>query len=83
MTRLLLSAVLVLAGGGLISTAQTQQPPSVDLAKKCREMALKAHPPNRVGQKSRAGEAQRQFFGECVSKDGNMPPGPEPQGKKR
>jgi len=43
---------------------------SVDLAKKCREMAIKAHP-RPHGHKPYA-QAERDFFGECVSKNGKM-----------
>ena len=40
---------------------------SVDLAKKCREMAIKAHPPESPGTKAYA-QAERDFFRECVAK---------------
>ena len=43
---------------------------SVDLAKKCREMAIKAHPRS-PGHKPYA-QAERDFFHECVSKNGQM-----------
>ena len=45
---------------------------SVDLAKKCREMAVKAHPPTLPGTKPYA-RAERDYFRECVSKNGEMP----------
>ena len=43
---------------------------SVDLAKKCREMAIKAHP-RPHGHKPYA-QAERDFFSECVAKNGQM-----------
>jgi hypothetical protein len=58
---------------------------SVDLAKKCREMAVKAHPPAPAGTTAYA-QAERDFFRLCVAKNGDMqdnsapkapPPGPE------
>jgi len=46
---------------------------SADLAKKCREMAVKAHPsPVPPGNKAYA-QAQRDFFRECVARNGEMP----------
>ena len=58
---------------------------SADLAKKCREMAIKAHPPELAGSKPYA-QAERDFFSDCVSKNGEMqdtsqpkaPPPPPP-----
>jgi hypothetical protein len=44
---------------------------SADLAKKCRAMAIKAHPPARPGTKPYA-QAERDFFSECVAKNGQM-----------
>lgn len=47
---------------------------SVELAKKCRDLALKAHPYKLPGQPG-AGNAkeQRDYFSTCVSRGGNMP----------
>lgn len=44
---------------------------SADLAKKCREMAIKAHPPAPAGTKPYA-QAERDFFRDCVAKNGQM-----------
>lgn len=45
---------------------------SVQLAKKCREMAVKAHPPPlRLGNKAYA-QAERDFFAQCVANDGHL-----------
>ena len=46
---------------------------SVDLAKKCREMAIKAHP--RPHGHMPYAQAERDFFRECVSKNGEMDSG--------
>jgi len=43
---------------------------SADLAKKCRDMAIKAHPPL-LGNKPYA-QSERDFFRECISKNGQM-----------
>lgn len=50
---------------------------SVELAKKCRELALKAHPyklPGEPGAGSAA--AQRDYFSACIKQGGNMPSEP-------
>jgi curli biogenesis system outer membrane secretion channel CsgG len=45
---------------------------SVELAKKCRDMAVKAHPPPiRLGNKAYA-QAERDFFARCVAHNGNI-----------
>lgn len=46
---------------------------SVDLAKKCRDMAIKAHPFDVAGSKTGSAAAERSYFKECVAKGGNMP----------
>ena len=42
---------------------------SADLAKKCREMAIRAHPPAPAGTKAYA-QAEREFFRSCIAKNG-------------
>lgn len=47
---------------------------SVELAKKCRDLALKAHPyklPGNPGPGSAT--VERDYFNTCVSRGGNMP----------
>jgi len=45
---------------------------TADLAKKCREMAVKAHPPPKPPGNKAYAQAERDFFSECVSKNGQM-----------
>jgi hypothetical protein len=45
---------------------------SADLAKKCRDMAIKSHPPPIPPGGKAYAEAERAFFSECVSKNGDM-----------
>lgn len=45
---------------------------SVDLAKKCRDMAVKAHPPAPAGTSPYA-QAEREFFSKCIKNNGEMP----------
>jgi hypothetical protein len=42
---------------------------SVDLAKKCRDMAIKAHP---LAVPGKPYEAERDFFRQCVAKNGQI-----------
>ena len=44
-----------------------------DLAIKCRDMAIKAHPPKQPGTKAGYAQAERDFFQSCVAKNGKMP----------
>jgi hypothetical protein len=45
---------------------------SAELAKKCRALAIKAHPTERAGTSPYA-QAQRDYFQNCVAKGGNVP----------
>ena len=45
---------------------------TVELAKKCRAMALKEHPTPRVGTKTGEHKAQTAYFRSCIAKDGKM-----------
>jgi hypothetical protein len=68
------SKILVMAfatGAMIFSSGWPVLAISVDLAKKCREMAIKAHPLAPAGTKAYA-EAQRAYFRQCVTNDGNM-----------
>ena len=51
----------------------TSNPISVELAKKCRALALKVHPSQRPGSKTGQAQAQRDYFNACIAKGGNMP----------
>jgi hypothetical protein len=46
---------------------------SAELAKKCRGLAIKAHPTEPAGKKAGSVQAQRDYFRDCVAKGGNMP----------
>jgi hypothetical protein len=45
---------------------------SADLANKCREMAIKAHPPPVPPGGKAYAQAERDFFNECIAKNGQM-----------
>ena len=53
---------------------------SVELAKKCRAMAIQAHPYKIPGIKGPGtAEAERSYYSDCLAKGGNMPPPPPTQ----
>jgi hypothetical protein len=54
-----------------VSAQQQTQQVSAELAKKCREMAVKAHPTQLAGTSPYAA-AQREYFRQCIAKGGNM-----------
>jgi len=45
---------------------------SADLARKCRDLAIKAYPPAVAGSRSGTAEAERDFYRACVAKGGNI-----------
>ena len=69
---------VALAGSTLLAeTAPTAHsnrtgPISAELAKTCRALAVKAHPTQPAGSRIASGQAQRNYFQECVAKSGNM-----------
>jgi hypothetical protein len=66
----LASALVAAALAALPSAAQSAI--SAELAKKCRELAIKAHPTLPAGSKGGAEQAQRDYFRECIAKNGDM-----------
>jgi hypothetical protein len=48
------------------------QSPSADLAKKCRELAIKAYPPTKAGTGSGHAALQRDHFQRCIASGGNV-----------
>ena len=64
MTAKRLASTLVAAALAALPSA-AQSAISAELAKKCRELAIKSHPPCRPA-------AQRDYFRECIAKNGDM-----------
>ena len=54
---------------------------TAEVAKKCRALAIKAHPTARAGTKGGIEEAQRSFFKDCIAKDGNVDDAPGEKAK--
>ncbi len=66
--------LIVFALMAYLTTAQPVSAITVELAKKCRAMAIKAHPPKMAGTKAAAGveKAERDYFNACVAKGGKI-----------
>jgi hypothetical protein len=69
-TLIILAALLV--GLNAAFAAQPQHAPSAALAKKCRELAVKAHPPATAGSKTGTAAAERAYFTTCIKTGGEM-----------
>ncbi len=64
----------------LASSANCACALTAEVAKKCRALAIKAHPPVVAGSKIGSEQAQRAYFRDCVTKGGDVeePKGTEP-----
>ena len=72
----ILSALIIVTGAASPAAAI-----SAELANKCRDMAIKSHPPPfPLGNKAYA-QAERDFFRTCVAKRGQMPDSDAPNPK--
>ena len=68
-----LFAVTILALGANLLTPTASLAITAELAKKCRLMAIQAHPTQLAGKKNTGVEAaQRSYFSDCVAHDGKM-----------
>jgi hypothetical protein len=76
-----LGAVIVAAVWSM-SMIQSASAITADVARKCREVAIKAHPPTTAGSKTGAAQAERESYRACVAQGGNVKddaPKPEPK----
>jgi len=55
-----------------VSAGQPASAITAELAKKCREMTFKEHPPVRTGSKPGAAKAQQDYYRTCIAKNGKM-----------
>jgi hypothetical protein len=67
------TAAIVAAAGVVLPRSATAL--SADLAKKCRDLAIKAHPTATAGSTTGSGAAQRGFYQACLAKGGNVDSG--------
>jgi hypothetical protein len=82
LVALLLPAPAVMAETAPPDRSKTAGPISAELAKKCRALAIKAHPTERAGSRAYA-QAQRDYFQDCIAKGGNMPDEPNTTDESR
>jgi hypothetical protein len=55
---------------GLVSTAPAMAAaPGADVARKCRQLAIQAHPTQPAGTTQGSAQAQRGYFQDCVAKE--------------
>jgi hypothetical protein len=66
------AAIAMLAQIAVLSSALPAAALSVELAKKCRDMAIKSHPPPTPPGNKAYAQAEREFFRDCVAKNGQM-----------
>jgi hypothetical protein len=77
-TILVLSVALALLGPASFAQTGTQdrsaapQAISAELARKCRALAIQAHPTQQPGSRYGSAQAQREYFQQCVAKGGNI-----------
>ncbi len=71
MTRILIALGLMAATMNSACADPQQQPPSADLAKKCRALTIKAHPHVLAGMKKGDAAEERAFFAACIKKGGD------------
>jgi hypothetical protein len=67
-----ITASILIAQFAVLCAASPAFAISADLANKCREMAIKAHPPPVPPGGKAYAQAERDFFNECIAKNGQM-----------
>ena len=66
---------IIIALGPMVMIAGAQEaptPPTAALAKKCRELAIKAYPKKLAGAKTGTAQEERDYFARCLRNGGNM-----------
>lgn len=69
--------IIVLATAGMAAAVPVHAEISADLAKNCRAMMAKAHPTQMYGASGTAA-LQRDYFRQCINRQGKMDDRPEP-----
>ena len=67
----------------IIGAASRADALTAELAKKCRDMAIKSHPPPIPPGNRAYAQAERDFFRECVARNGQMPDSGAPQDQSK
>jgi len=63
-----LGVALLVSSAGHAATAPTP----AEIAKKCRDMMIRAYPPVRPGSKTGNAQQQREYFQACIAQKGKM-----------
>jgi hypothetical protein len=71
MTRILIGLAAIQLT--IVAAASPTGAITVELAKKCRDAAIKSHPPPTPPGNKAYAQAERDYFRECVSRNGQMP----------
>jgi hypothetical protein len=65
-------AICIPAVVAISSAESAAAPPSPELARKCREMMVKAYPPVPAGNPKGAARAERDYFQKCIANRGEV-----------
>ena len=84
--KVLVASGLIASGLGALLASAIASPASAltaDVAKKCRELMVKAYPPLPAGSIKGSSEAEREYFRACVAQAGKMDePSTDARGKQ-
>lgn len=73
MIKLLVVAIAIGSTAIMAAAQEAPSPPTAAVAKKCRELAIKAYPPKRAGStKTGTAQEERDYFAQCLRNGGNM-----------
>lgn len=70
-----LSALILIAAGALQVASGPASAITAELAKKCRELAIKAQPYRRAGTAQGTAQAERDYYRDCIAKEGKIDAG--------
>lgn len=79
-------SVRFLGAFALVTLLSIQAPAealTIELAKKCRQLATTAHPSARPGTRTGAQKAQNEYYQECVLRNGDMDGKPKADDKAK
>jgi hypothetical protein len=76
-------SAVVIAAVGVVSVVPSASAITADVARKCRDVAIKSHPPTTAGSKTGAAQAERDAYRACLAQnnDGKDEPAQPDQNK--
>jgi hypothetical protein len=75
------AALVAAASVALLWTTVPSTAVTAELAKKCRDMAIKAYPRRTAGKPTGTAESERAFYNLCITNNGDMSGGGKQDGK--